>query len=99
MAMVCQTNSQKITLTPGLNRTTSLKTKTTITTVCQTKMKPSLARTHLILTPMAMDSVTATEPAMARVILVLILHRSTQRSQSTQTVTPTLTLTLTAPAA
>ena len=58
-------------------------------------MKPSLARTQLILTPMAMDSVTAMEPAMAPVILALILHRLTQRYQSTPTVTLTPTSTLT----
>ena len=97
--MECQTNSQKTTLTLALNPTTSLRTKTTTTTVCLTKTKPSLARTQLILTPMAMDSVTAMEPAMARAILALILHRLIRCSQSTPMVTLTLTSTLTALAA
>ena len=44
---------------------------------------------------MVMDSVTAMEPAMAPVILALILHRLTQRYQSTPTVTLTPTSTLT----
>ena len=98
MAMECQTNSLKTTLTPALNPTTSLRTKTTTTTVCLTKMKPSSALTQSIQTPTVMGSVMEMEPAMARAILVLIPHRLTQPCLSTPMVTPTPTSTLMAKA-
>ena len=49
-------------------------------------------------TPTVMGSVMEMEPAMARAILVLILHRLTHCSQSTPMVMPTLTTILMAKA-